>query len=132
MRITLNHDGIVSQTRVTCNTGTWVVLALTNGSALEVHEPIPGIVLSHSDIREKPLVLSSTIVGYKPEIVKALDIPSVSTGLVPRGKSVPDEESIKYRGAMVWSHKTAPEIQIVSPKGKVIKDVDVSTMYKRR
>jgi hypothetical protein len=107
-------------------------LALTNGSALEVHEPIPGIALSHSDIREKPWILPAVAASCTREVVKALDIPSVSTGLVPRGKSVPDEESIKYRGAMVWSHKTAPEIQIVSPKGKVIKDVDVSTMYKRR
>lgn len=39
----------------------------------------------------------------------------------------------KFKGEMIWTHKTAPEIVIHDEgTGKTIKDVDISQMYKRR
>lgn len=85
------------------------------------------------DLREKssPVALTSLLpsvpVADKPTPVYE----SAGMSLVPPGKSAKVSKD-KYQGEMIWSHKTAPEIVIRSPSGKMIKDVDTASMYKRR
>jgi uncharacterized pyridoxamine 5'-phosphate oxidase family protein len=61
----------------------------------------------------------------------AQSIPSANTGKLTCSTK-PKDQTGKVKGEMIWTHKTAPELQISDSNGTVIKQVDVAKMYKRR
>jgi hypothetical protein len=93
-------------------------------------------VVQTLDLREKHKASTQINILPTPSKVETAPVsyPSAGTSFVPPGRSVEliAKQADRYRGEMIWSHKTAPEIVIRSSSGKMIKDVDTATMYKRR
>lgn len=105
------------------------------GQSFEVKHLGGGLKESKTlDLRDKPIMPITAPRVPPPQISKVHVYESAGTSLVPPGRSVKElpSEKDKYQGEMIWSHKTAPEIVIRSPSGKMVKDVDTASMYKRR
>lgn len=136
IRIHLEKDNVKKQTRVESASAstTFFRVEMADGSRVDLSESLSGVPIETSPPQSTPPKVEkkgSYTENLTKRLLQAKDIPSVQGRMNPPGKKRTADDDEKYKGEMVFTHKTSPEIAIYS-KDKVVKDVDIKTMYKRR
>jgi len=134
LKFKVNPSQIVNQIKISNGHQSWYELHLVSGSKIKLMEPIPslGCVEITERLVAQDLSYSNVLLSIKQPL-RAEDCPSVQSGAWT-GKKIQSEDSEqKYKGEMLWGHKTAPELLIVDKASKqIIKDVDLTKIAKRR
>jgi len=131
-KIKLDKKQVVKQTKtIKQNNQAVYNLFLTNGHVLILSEPLKDFDIEVVALERVESSKSKEFTPYfEQSLPKAPPTSDNPLMISAQGKRFLPE--CAYRGEMVWTHKTAPEIRISKPNGQIIKDVDIEKMYKRR
>lgn len=130
-KVKIDPRKILKQTKtIQQNNNSVYSLHLSNNQILTLKEPLDCFPL---EVINAALVQieNKKSVDYDERKLPPAPETSNSTLMVSSsGRKTLSKEA--YRGEMVWTHKTAPEIRISKSNGLIVKDVDIAKMYKRR
>lgn len=106
-----------------------ITLFFKNGTKVPIPEPVLDWPLEVLEIPKIVIEVKTSKVASDTTV--AVEILSAGPGVgVPRSSPQKNSDLV---GEMIWTHKTAPEIVIFNRKtGELVKDVDISKMYRRR
>ena len=128
-RIKVRGSDVQRQVLVQTLGGDHYEIHLHGGLVLKTKSCLPDLHVTYLDKRQKLQDISIAHSTKTEQVLPlAVKVKSVGGSLEPNTPSTPVDPT-KYRGEMVWTHKTAPELMIAD-QNKVIKDVDIATMYK--
>lgn len=130
-KVKIDQTKIIKQTKtIKENNSTEYAIHLVNGQTITLKEPSDRFEIETIDLKAKAKASDHFTPYNEPSLPKAPPTSNSTIMVLAKGKN--NLSSDTYRGEMVWTHKTAPEIRISKSNGQIVKDVDISKMYKRR